>query len=345
MRYPTIQRALAIVASVVACTVLSACGGGENTSDAVKNDTGAQAGVTDQSRPIPVVIQMTGMLIVVPPNANGGPTHILMPPVPNHLSWIGFNAQERTDKCVDYDHIRKICYVDMNGWTLDPIRAATGSSNTATSPPRNLLNLTYASGKKVNLTAAIAQSRSYITLGSGSVTDSCSLAQWHLLPVGNNAPETNSYINVMEWQIPDLQADRLVLVRRKRGSMEAETLASLMPRGGRIELLIMHVPPDERPTRFSSGSEPVESAGPPRTGQDVANADNTRRDEEALERHLRVAYAMFGIPEDTRRYPKQPRRLKPKCPITILGFQNANKLLVPGTKTPSCIMASAEEEA
>jgi hypothetical protein len=289
---------------------------------------------------------MTGMLLLVPPKAIGGPTHILMPPVPDHLSWIGFNVKERTDKCVDYDPARGICYVDMNGWTLDPIRAATGSGNTATSFPRNLLNLTYASGKKFNLAAAIAQSRSHITLGSGSITDSCSLAHWELFPIGNrNARETNSFINVMEWQIPDLRADRLVLVRRKRGSTEAETLATLTPRGGRIELLIMHVPSDERPSKFRAGSEAVESASPPRTGQSTANADDRRRDDEALKQHLRVVYAMLRVPEGMQRYPKQLRRLKPKCPISILGFQNANNLLPPGTKTPSCIMASAEEEA
>lgn len=344
MRNSTVFRALAITACVAASTVLSACRSGENANENAPKDDRIQAGPTDQSRPVPLVIQMTGMLLLIPPKAIGGPTHILMPPVPNHLSWIGFNVKERTDKCVDYDPARKICYVDMNGWTLDPIRAAAGSGNTATNFPRNLLNLTYASGKKIKLAAAIARSRSHFTLASGSVSDSCSLAEWNLFPVGNgNARETISFINVMEWQIPDLQSDRLVLVRRKRGSMEAETLATLTPREGKIELLIMHVPPDERPSRFSAESGPVESASHPRSGQNAANDADRRRDEEALKRHLRVAYAMFGIPEGLQRYPKLHQKLRDKCPVTILGFQNADKRLIPGTKTPSCIMASAEE--
>jgi hypothetical protein len=322
--------------------VLPACGGGENASEDgassgenVDRKDSAQAAATVQSGTSSIVVQMTGLLLVVPPKANGGSTRILMPRIPNHLAWIAFRG-DSTEHCIRYD--QGTCYVKMDGWALGPIGGGANSGNAAPSMPRALLSLSDLSRHRINYRRARARARGEITLSAGNVTHSCSLTKWTLKPVGNN-PQTrrDSLVNLMEWTFPDFPAGSLVLARRRLTGPDTtlRNFATVHATGGRIELLITHVPPADTVGMFPSASVQIQSP-----------SNTHREDPAAVKRHVHAFYDLMGVSTNAGKRPVPVPDEPPFgaiCPITILGLSR-DSLGIVGTKTPSCIMASAEEE-
>jgi hypothetical protein len=148
----------------------------------------------------------------------------------------------------------------------------------------------------------------------------------------------NSLINLMEWKIPDFPADSLVLTRRPLTGPDTllRNLATVRATGGRIELLIMHVPPSDTVGMFPSESGQIQ---PP-------SRNTHREDSVVVKRHVHAFYDLMGVSTNAGRRPVPvPDEFAPDsiCPITILRLSR-DSLARFGTKTPSCIMASAEEE-
>jgi hypothetical protein len=350
---------LAGCAVVLSCSLLSA---GGNPRGNPKQHT-----VATQSEPVTMVIQMTGLMLLVPPKQANGLTHVLMPNMPpspgtpDHLTFIGFKG-DSTGHCMEYDHDRRICYVDMKGWALDSIGKAAGSSTGAGTAAHGPLNLSRHTNRKINLAQVRDSLASQVTFARGQPTDSCGVAWWTYNPIGQDPPTKFEVINVLEWQIPNMPADSFVLVRRQiQAPYTRDTIATLHTSdtvNNEIELLIMNVLPEDTVglVRRSRAPQPRvgESFGQaPTAGVQPATPIHT------ADRHFRALYRLVGVPETMQRLPRRPVRIREACPITILNLfdqyavdredkymgqdEGDSKVQYRGARTLSCIMASAEQ--
>lgn len=349
----------AACAALLTCTMLPACRGGNQGNP-------KQQALTLQTEPVTMVIQMTGLMLLVPPKQASGLTHVLlpdMPPasgIPDHLTFIGFKG-DSSGHCTIYDRKRKICYVNMKGWALDSIGKAAGSSTTAGTRARGPLNLTRHTNKKINLVQARQSLASEVTFVRGRPTDSCGVARWTYNPIGQDPPAKFELINVLEWQIPNMPADSFVLVRRElKAPYRRETIATLRTSdtvNNEIELLIMNVLPEDTVGLVGRARAP-QPRGDKNLGlvtSAVIRPDTTH----TADAHFRRLYRLVGVPDSIQRLPRRPVRIREACPITILDLFNQhdadkeNKYrdqdggdVYPvwrGARTLSCIMASAEQ--
>ena len=347
------RTALAAGISLLVCAVLSACR--EENQPAPGQVSALQV------EPVTMVIQMTGLLLILPPKQSGGETHILMPRKAGHRGYIGFR-QETPAGCNEPGDIYRpdlqICYISMDGWSLAPVGVTGGSNPTI---PRGVLNLTRGSGgQTVDTTSAKNQIRSLITLASGRVTDSCGVANWTFDPVGEQGPEKVELVNVLEWQIPNLSSETLALVLRRRNpGSPAERHVTLHANEGReIELLILHVTKDEADeftgeSRRSASDVPADTSPIPaldRQEEDSTAAERVFHQSRsaAVRAHFNAFYEVVQSPHTRRRMPTRPRRTQKVCPITVLNLEelfedDTHQSFWWGIRTYTCIMASAEQ--
>jgi hypothetical protein len=347
--YSRMRPAAAVCAALLAVPLLSACGGAAEAEEQPRTATTAAA----QIEPVTMVIQMSGLLLMVPPAGGVGATHVLMPRISGHISYIGFRREDDKD-CTKHNDEYDICYIDVNNWTVEPI----GPTTTATSKvPGGALNLSRGSGNvKIDTTKAGTRDsiRSRLTFQSGSATDSCGLATWTFDPYGNPPPEKLRLINVLEWQIPDLQSETLQLVLRWRGpDSKPDSVLTLQANDSReIELLVLHVTNEEgapfvEAERRSAAGPQAPSAGAsggvPGAMASAASPMAFGRRSEAVRAHFNTFYEMMGVAQDRRRMPTRPVKDRELCPITILDLEDYERTSGPrGISTYSCVMASAE---
>lgn len=320
-------------------------------SEAEADEVAEAVAVPEEAKPVGLVVQMTGLLLLVP-TANQG-LQVLMPRVADHDALIGFKGPDQG--CWRYDTPRGICYVNMDGLSLHPMGVKAGAGAPATSA----LNLTHGSGKKINIPQAKGRLRSEITLGPGVEREQCSLAQWTFDPVGHDTPpSTVQLINVANWEIDDIGANSIVLTRSRLDGTDTVRIATLLPnKDGRIELLVMHVPRKETNHFFSSTR--VQAADTSDAQLQPHGDDDEDEDVVPMVRkHFHAFYNLMGVdPDSTKRpMPTDFKRQKEFCPFTILGLNTAFprhtasffgfEALAPkkidGIRTFSCIMASAE---
>jgi hypothetical protein len=278
---------------------------------------------------VSLTIQMTGLLLMVPPKSSGGVTHVLAPQMWEHYNLVGFHSPQNTPGlCAMYNDDRDICYVKMDGWMLDSIGAITSGYTDRQSLPAGVLNLTHLSGgDQVDLGRAMRESRSVIRLYSGKVTKICSLAYWRYDPVGQPRPKRRRLANRVDWRIPNLNSDSLVLVFRGLNDTTRHAV-TLKPNARRqIELLVVHVPVTDTNGLFSAPGK-------------QAMIDP----EDDLKPHFNAFYGLMNPAARTQRpVPDRPWRFRRVCPITILDLSRDTKSEVhPGTRTQSCITASAD---
>lgn len=221
---------------------------------------------------IPIVIKLTGLLLLTPNTETGSPPmNVLMPTTRNlaeaHVAQLGFHG-DSTALCAHYDTLARICYVDMDGWSMDI--GQSGGNPSSTRLPRGTANLSDRRERHVhrNLLGNNPGDtvRSRITIYGGSVTDSCALARWSF----NGSPFDMP--NVLDWTIPDFPHRQLTLRRRqlnRGGSAREQTIARLRPVNGRIELFIRHIPSSEQNELDAGNTTP--STHRPRPG---ATADH-----------------------------------------------------------------------
>jgi hypothetical protein len=288
---------------------------------------------------------MTGLLLLVPDSSTGR-MHVLMPPMEDHIAWIGFRGED--SNCKGYDLQRRICYVDMDSSSLAIGLHSAAGLNTRHPLPSGALNLTRGSkSRKINLQDARTRIRSEITLGTGSVTNSCSVATWTFDPVGLlEFPRKIPLINVLEWQIPDVGTDRLVLVRERRSEAQVVRdtfIAEKNPDNNKMELLIMHVPGTDRFGMVRRVAAPDDRQHALTQDQD-SSAASVDPDPEitATHRHFHAFYDIINDPRAKRPLPQRPVRTRRRCPLTILGLENLPRAETRSLETFSCVMASGE---
>ena len=207
-----------------------------------------------------LVIYFTGLLLFVPDPATGR-MHVVAPDVDpphlDHVVQVGTVVPE--EECTGAweaardtaSEVRGVCYHDLDEWSLDFL---PGGDLDLTLPHNVLILSERFPGTVVNLDRRrlglhpTSRVRSRISLGAGSVTDSCSPAEW------NFGSEERFLANVVEWTIPDVPASALPLVfqhlgRRGWELWEPRTwslpLAAEARFQGRIPLIIRHVPRKE----------------------------------------------------------------------------------------------------
>jgi hypothetical protein len=344
--YSRMRPAAAVCAALLAFPLLAACGGGSETEDQPPTTTTAAA----QIEPVNMVIQMTGVLLLVPDKQSGGPTQVILPVMSDdHRAYIAFTQKKPTTQtCEVPDAKRDICYTSLDGWSLEGIGIATAGTSRL---PRGAVNLSRGSVGTVDTVQARSKIRSQLTLLSGSATDSCGLATWTFDPVGNLPPEKIRLINVLEWQIPNLTSESLELVlhRRGSGSPEIKRLTLHANDAREIELLIFHLPLKDANTLtgLSLPIGPVASRAPTPAAAHAPGRHSIRS--AALRKHMNAFYDVMGVPSaGTRRIPTRPAVVQRVCPITILdlnpeddgGMGLAGRRT--GVSTFSCVMASAD---
>jgi hypothetical protein len=337
-------RLTAAATLVLLASAAAACGG---TAAAAEQTAGAV-----QIEPVNMVIQMSGLLLLVPPKQPDGATQVLMPRIPGHVAYIGFR-QDSSAICNEHNKELNICYIDVKDWTVEPIGVAAASIPVI---PAGALNLTRGSGDvKVDTTKPQVRERimSQLSFLSGSVTDSCALARWTFDPYGLPLPQQLPLINVLEWQIPNLPSETLELVLRSRKGPPREKRVTLRANEAReIELLVLHVTEEEGAPFTTAGwmaAGQAPSTSPalsPAAQRGAATAPSPHpaygNGSQRVRRHFHALYGLLDADTVRRRMPTRPNRIREVCPITILDLAEFDEEVSRGIRTFSCIMASAE---
>lgn len=251
--------------------------------------------------PIPVVVHMTGLLMIVPPNTmGGGPTHVLMPRAAGlepHVTEIGYPSETLAEHC-EPARGDGICWVRMDGWSLDlgDLPSARSTLHSATLPREatNLSERFFRPVKHGNFGQQVApRVRSRITLHSGRISMTCGIAKWGFRRPHSTNVDTLVLANVLEWTIPDAATDRLVLTRRKLRRWflqpgKTETLE--IPTTGRdiLHLYIQHIPVSDALRPLAEPATPAHSS---------ADESHTLAHERPAE-HFVAMYDFLGIDRD-----------------------------------------------
>lgn len=328
MLHATMRRATAILTLLVACALLSGCDGDES------GPVTPTAATADR---VTVLFQMTGLVLLVPPTRNGGPTEVLLPkdtemPAP-HVAWIGFGLEsERPDLCVYQEG--GYCYVDLDRWSLDPVGAnLQPASGTISSFPDSVLDLTHSSGgRKVRLSAEQEKERvrARVTFRAGRVSGGCSLAKWTHDPYGwLSWPLRVRVANLVDWELWHPRDQPFQLTFRSRTDSRKMEIVPIVPVRDTIALLLVHIPDGEKKDL------------PPAQAEDP----DPRERSDAL--HYHALYTLLGIePESSRRrIPRDPKLVRTKaCPVRLTSVARGDSLsdVFRGIRTYACMPAAAE---
>jgi hypothetical protein len=342
MQSPLSRRVLTAVLLIAASLSLSANAEGSGAS------LDAPVAPSATVAPFTLVVQMTGLMMLVPENRSRRPTNIFMPPTPDletHYPIIAFRG-DSTEWCFAWHE--GLCVVDMSGWSLDPIGITTTGVGLA-QVPRGALNVSRgAGGKELDLDRARESARSWLTLRGGLETRSCSLVTWWFRPYASINNEPIPFINVLEWSIRNLQQEEIVLTRRSiEDSTPPQELARLRPTAGRVELLVAHLTAQDiidifKPELYSQ-FRPVVSA--PATHA-APHTLSLKAMSTGIEPHMRAFYRFLDADESRHRMPTSPVATDSVCPITILGLESWHdgRVQTRGIKTYGCVVASGGED-
>lgn len=206
---------------------------------------------------VTVVIHMTGLLMLT---QSGAQVHVNIPAtdtIMSHVAEVAYFSDVTRDHCARTQTVGNdddICYVNMNGWSLDLFGSGTGAPRIAPGAlPEALPNLSVVTGRRIPRrhtgTETGRRLKARITLGAGSVTSECAMAFWSLQPPGTQGRDSVAYPNVIRWTISGVPRERLRLVRtrldRRRGDQARDTIDLRELAGDTIHLVIHHVPVSE----------------------------------------------------------------------------------------------------
>jgi hypothetical protein len=253
-----------IAASLLSsCLLLSNCGTGESGPSPQGPGSSGGRVVPDAPDASHVTIQMTGLLLIVPPATAGDSVQVYLP-VPRdvgpHIALLGFvipeDATVRPDLCDNPEEAiaTYFCYVNLEQWKLAPFGVGGTTVTKAYANPQNaggsgLLDVTHLSGRRFRAFPARARARSVATVSllSGQIVDgrSCKLAEWkyrRVYPIGIPVPTARRarLANVVEWEMKNLRSPELVFV-----NSTGETARVALP-AGQTRLLLAHIPATER---------------------------------------------------------------------------------------------------
>ena len=342
-----LRRAFAVLVFPAFCGVLAGCerdGSGERTPEAARAGTDTAALRRAAATDVRVVLQMTGLLLVVPSRQAGQPVHILMPKprgLPAHATRLGFGiaggSTYVTELC-DTTHPgaieAEICYVDLDRWKLEPFgKDGRNLTPTLAELPRGLVNLTRTSGNvdRVDLSKIDTLLRAHVVLLSGRPDGQpCRLTSWTYRHVGSSGQTVSFHreplINVLDWEIKH-PAGNIELRFTLRDTTKDSTVTALLPppnSSGKIEILLVHVPVPEL------AELPPNTASRP--GQPPGSAI-----------HVDVLYDLLRIPVGSPRrpVPTSPGQAPSACLVDITTRSKIQREKA-GIRTYACMPAAAE---
>jgi hypothetical protein len=280
MKKHRIRDLRAMFGAVTWTLLLSGCDRTDAEVGSVNSDSVAIA--IDSLTPITttiVTVEMTGLLLMVPPNQLGGETNVYLPQiispgVPRHVAWLGFGVYgtepfvaDLCEKDSTYGRpaIRAgICYVNLDKWELQPFGSGGHLPTPATTLPPGLLNVTLMAGTGYKVyTGEGNRIRSHIVFLSGVAGDTCGLAKWKYEPVGPDgtlqAQQERSLTNVLRWEMRFSNPPTLVFRSRGTGSSTSKSVP--LPAGGTVHILLAHIPRSER--RHLPPKKPGHPGNPP----------------------------------------------------------------------------------
>jgi hypothetical protein len=266
---PRMCRIVAAFPSLVACALLTGCGGSEPRDN--ENNTSRRAATT--TAPAPVVIHMTGMVLIVPPKQGQNEVKVLLPALsnPQHAARLGFGMavdhKDRATLCVDRMMVEEhgICYVDLTTWTWDAFGSGGAPIPTDLELPAGVLNATRISGTLHKVPTSTPANTTVVRLKGGwAAPTHCSLANWTYGRFDQQGQvlqaETQALVNVLDWEIDNLANPTLVF---RRANPAAEIAVPILAsENGRMAIILANIPtleykdlPPGRPTGL--GQRPV----------------------------------------------------------------------------------------
>jgi len=212
-----------------------------------------------------LVLKISGLLLVTPHTQNGsGPTQILMPEPHNvgtHVAKIGYRRRNGTTLAHCDSSSGDICWVRMQGWSMD-LGSDAGTSTIASTLPHGAGNLTRRLGGQLPSDHAGPKPKgldSRLTLHAGGMTSSCGLAEWRMKKIDHpNEEERVRLINLMTWEM-QYQSTNIIILKRKQinalGTVTEEVVDTLRPDGTSrtIELHVRHDPVQESEVQCPGG--------------------------------------------------------------------------------------------
>jgi len=358
-----IRRHRTIIASLTCSALAAGCQAGGDTEGKAGSTKRGTAGDSSQARPqttpavatFDVEVQMTGLLLIVPPK-QPGTTYVFLPkPSVNHYALFGFgipasmSSGDVSRLCsqgiVPGDNAAKMCYVNLDAWLLQPIDGGgTPPSGAFDLEKVGLMNVTEASGGyKVDL--AKIDSRARIDFRVGAPGESCKLATWTYKPSVNDQPGSpveKRLANLVPWTMQLPTGFELVFKPKLSGSPVRVPLVA--DGNGKVALILAHIPVGE-----VGDLPPGQQGGAIHTGSDTAT-------------HFDDYYRFVGVPSTQGTEHRRPLpRIKTKhstsgCPLELTTLTAAtgdtvvigdtvaigDTLAIPGTRTYACMPAAAE---
>jgi hypothetical protein len=322
------------------CSVLTGCVDGASGSPNASADAVVVRATEAAASDTRVTIQMTGLLLIVPPNRPGDSVYVLLPNARDHVALLGFGVPRNPwpASCVSDTtpfgwKARRagICYVDLDVWTLQPFGdgGQPATPTLASIPPEDksgLLNVTALAGRKhrVHLPLDNTRLRAQVVLLAGEVGRTCKLANWvyHYWrwPGYRGPAHTDSLANVVNWQ---MQTSTPLEFRNSSGDV---VTIPLQP--GEMNMVLAHIPPEEMDHL------------PPGKADSVTDADTAHFHPyyDLLSEDPREDYIASG--SRRRRLPRSPEGGSTPCEVTI----NVGGRVEGGRSigTYACVVATGE---
>ena len=341
----------AAVACLTFCILVSGCGKGGNAKDPPQSSTtgGNADGTTAQVKSaaavttVDVDVQMTGLLLIVPPKQTGT-TYVFLPnPMAKHYALFGFGipasmiaadvARLCSQGIVPGDLAAGMCYVNLDDWKLEPFTQGTPPSGTFNLDQVGLMNLTTASGGfKVTDLNTSNRARLQFDVGAPAPGKSCKLARWRYRPALNGQPgppEEKDLANVVHWMMKVPATFELNFKPKTVGLPVRVPLVANTT--GSVQLILAHIPEGD-----VGNLPPGQQTGPVPAGSDTAN-------------HFHSYYDILNVPPSNPG--TDPRRPIPHvkvkyhqsgCQIDITTKTARADTALFGPRTYACMPAAAE---
>jgi hypothetical protein len=184
--------------------LVAACSGSSRANVALVDRGAGRSSEESAGDSVDIVIQLSGLILIVPPTPQRTQTHLFLPRAAGHYARLGFPlAVPDAELCVK--HVDGICYVDLENWEIQPLGARGGRTEPAqTRIPTQVVNVTRMAGSnyRAHLGLKKGDVRSHVVFETGRVTGTpCGIGRWTYPPGSPDAGDTATFANVIEWRI------------------------------------------------------------------------------------------------------------------------------------------------
>lgn len=341
-RSPPLRPVKPITLSIT-CVLTWGCGGTQQDAERQPQSDSSTIATAPSAAGLTLKVQMTGLLLIVPPAADGGEVIVALPNHADHVAWFGFgmglDSVDYAAKLCDtrphasYARSKGICYVDLETWQLDPLgQGGTETTDTGQTLPADLMNVTTLSGGEHFVHRSDSGGRrATVFFRAGRPGNRCSLARWDMrrfdAQTGTPVPiNQHLLVNRLDWEIGG-QFPRKLFFTSKSGQRDSAALAG--GSAGRIGVILAHIPTGELPSL------------PPEQAINVAQPDTAY--------HFAAYYDLLQTPAGQPLPPEPLRRSLPHgrkavgLPHCNIQITRANFVPSPASlHTYGCVLARAD---